>query len=165
MATTMEDNKALMRRYDEEVFARKNLAAIDEFISPDHVDHTLPPGLPTGREGTRQAIDMYLKAFPDLSLTVDDMIAEGDKVVTRYTTHGTNRGPLGPIPPTGRRVSVSSVNVARIADGKIVEEWGIDDRLSMLQQLGVIQMVLGSVFLAGLAVGAGLAALLGRVRR
>lgn len=165
MTTTIEDNKALVRRYDEEVFARKNLAAIDEFISPDHVDHTLPRGLPAGREGTRQAIHMYVKAFPDLSFTVDDMIAEGDKVVTRYTTHGTHRGPLGPIPPTGRRVAVSSVSIARIADGKIVEEWGLDDQVAMLQQLGVIPAVLGAVFLAGLAAGAGLTALLRRVRR
>jgi len=165
MATTTEENKALVRHYNEEVFGRKNLDAIDEFVSPSHIDHTLPRGMPAGRAGTRQAISMYVKAFPDLSFTVDDMIAEGDKVVTRYTTHGTHRGALGPIPATGRRVAVSSVDIVRIADGKIVEEWGLDDRLAMLQQLGVIPAALGAVFLAGIAAGAGLTSLLRRVRR
>jgi len=133
-----EDNKALIRRFYEEVFNKKNLAAIDDFFAPDHVDHTLPPGLPVGPEGTKQAIAMTLTAFPDLHLTIEDMIAEGDKVVTWFTTHGTQRGALGDIPPTGKQVTVSTIEITRIAGGKIVEDSGLDDRLGMLQQLGLV---------------------------
>ena len=133
-----EDNKALIRRFYEEVFNKKNLAAIDEFFAPNHVDHTLPPGLPGGLEGTKQAISMTLMGFPDLHITVEDMIAEGDKVVTWFTTRGTQQGALGGIPPTGKQVAVSTIEIARIAGGKIVEDWGLDDRLGMLQQLGLV---------------------------
>ena len=158
-----EDNKALMRRFFEEVFNKKNLAAIDEFITPNHVDHTLPAFLPTTPEGTKRAIGMYLKAFPDLHLTVEDMIAEGDKVVTRFTSHGTQKRAFMGIPPTGKQVTVSSIVIARIADGKIVEQWGLDDQMGMLQQLGVIPALFGFVFLAGLAAGMGLLILLRKV--
>lgn len=133
-----EENKALIRRFYEEVFNKKNLAAIDDFFAPDHVDHTLPPGLPVGPEGTKQAIAMTLSGFPDLHITVEDMIAEGDKVVTWFTTHGTQQGALGSIPPTGKHVTVSTIEITRIAGGKIVEDWGLDDRLGMLQQLGLV---------------------------
>jgi steroid delta-isomerase-like uncharacterized protein len=159
-----EENKALMRRFLEEVFNKKNLAAIDEFIAPDHVDHTLPPFLPTTPEGTKRAIGMFLTAFPDVHLTVEDMVAEGDKVVTRYTSRGTQKGAFVGMPPTGKQITVSSVIIARIADGKIVEEWGLDDQMGMLQQLGVIPVVFGLVFLAGLGAGMGLIVLLRKVR-
>ncbi len=158
-----EDNKALMRRFLEEVFNKKNLAAIDEFIAPNHVDHTLPPFLPTTPEGTKRATGMYLKAFPDLHLTVEDMIAEGDKVVTRFTSHGTQKRAFMSIPPTGKQVTISSIVIARIADGKIVEQWGLDDQMGMLQQLGLIPALFGVIFLAGLAAGMGLLALLRKV--
>ena len=133
-----EDNKALMRRFLEEVFNKQNLAAIDEFIAPSHVDHTLPPFLPATPEGTKRAIGMYLKAFPDLHVTVEDMIAEGDKVVVRMTIRGTQQGAFGSIPPTGKQVTVSTIDIIRIEGGKIAEEWGIDDMLGMLQQLGLV---------------------------
>jgi steroid delta-isomerase-like uncharacterized protein len=158
-----EDNKALMHRFFEEVFNQKNMAAIDEFITPNHVDHTLPPFLPTTPEGTKRAISMYLAAFPDLHLTIEDMIAEGDKVVTRFTSRGTQKRAFMAIPPTGKQVTVSSIVIARIADGKIVEQWGLDDQMGMLQQLGVIPALFGLIFLAGLAAGMGLLALLRKV--
>jgi steroid delta-isomerase-like uncharacterized protein len=160
-----EDNKALLRRFNEEVYIKRNLAAVDEFIAPDQIDHSLPPGLPRTREGTRQAISMTLTAFPDLNLKVEDMIAEGDKVVTTYTTCGTQRGAFGGLPPTGKQVAVPGYVIARIADGKIAEQWGLDDRLAMLQQLGVIPVLFGFVFVAGLAAGMGLLALLRKVLR
>jgi steroid delta-isomerase-like uncharacterized protein len=160
-----EDNKALMRRFLEEVFNKQNLAAVDEFITPNHVDHTLPPFLPTTPEGTKRAIGMFLTAFPDVHLTVEDMIAEGDKVVTRYTSRGTQKGAFVGIPPTGKQMTVSSIVVARIADGKIVEEWGLDDQMGMLQQLGVIPVLFGIVFLSGLAAGMGLLVLLRKIRK
>lgn len=133
-----EENKALIRCFYEEVFNKRNLAALDDFYAPDHVDHTLPPGLPVGPEGTRQAIAVMLEGFPDLHITIEDLIAEGDKVVTRFTTHGTQQGALGSIPPTGKQVSVSTIEITRIAGGKIVEDWGLDDRLGMLQQLNLV---------------------------
>ena len=160
-----EDNKALMRRFLEEVFNKQNLAAIDEFIAPNHVDHTLPPFLPTTPEGTKRAISMFLTAFPDVHLTVEDMIAEGDKVVTRYTSRGTQKGAFVGIPPTGKQMTVSSIVIARIADGKIAEEWGLDDQMGMLQQLGVIPVLFGLVFLSGLAAGMGLIVLLRKIRK
>ncbi len=155
-----EENKALVSRFNEEVFGKRNLAAIDEFITPDQIDHSLPSNLPNTREGTRQAIAMTLKAFPDLNYQVEDMIADGDKVITRYTTRGTQRGPFGPIPPTRKRVAVSGIVVTRIADGKIVEQWGIDDRLAMLQQLGLIPVLFGFIFFAGFTAGMGLTVVL-----
>ena len=158
-----EDNKALMHRFLEEVFNKRNLAAMDEFIAPDQVDHTLPAFLPTTPEGTKRAIGMYLKAFPDLHLTVEDMFAEGDKVVTRFTSRGTQKRAFMGIPPTGKQVTVSSIVIVRIAGDKIVEQWGLDDQMGMLQQLGVIPALFGFVLLAGLAAGMGLLVLLRKV--
>jgi steroid delta-isomerase-like uncharacterized protein len=134
-----EDNKALMRRFLEEVFNKKNLAAIDELIAPNHIDHSAgAAGSPAGPEGSRQLIGMMLTAFPDMHVTVEDMIAEGDKVVVRFTERGTQQGAFGSIPPTGKHVEVSTIDIVRIEGGKIAEEWGIDDMLGMLQQLGLV---------------------------
>ena len=133
-----EENKALIRRFYEEVFNQRNLAALDDFYAPDHIDHTLPPGLPVGPEGTKQAITTMLEGFPDLRISIENMIADQDKVVIRFTTHGTQQGMLGAIPPTGKQVAVSTIEITRIVDGKIVEDWGLDDRLGMLQQLGLV---------------------------
>ena len=134
-----EDNKALMRRFIEEVFNKRNLAAIDELIAPNHIDHAAAAvGLPVGPEGSRQAIGMMLTAFPDMHVTIEDMIAEGDKVVFRMTLRGPQQGAFGSIPPTGKQVAVSTIDIVRIEGGKIAEEWGIDDMLGMLQQLGVV---------------------------
>lgn len=133
-----EDNKTLMRRFIEEVFNKKNLSAIDELIAPNHIDHSAAASLPVGPEGYRQAIGMMLTGFPDLHVTVEDVIAEGDKVVVRLTMRGTQQGAFGSIPPTGKQVAVSTIDMVRIEGGKIAEEWGIDDMLGMLQQLGVV---------------------------
>lgn len=160
-----EDNKTLVRRFIEEVFNNRNLAAIDAFLATNLIDHTLPPNLPPTIEGTKQAISMYLKAFPDLHITIDDLVAEGDRALVRYTSRGVQRGAFAGIPPLGRQMEVSSYLTARIADGKIVEQWGLDDQLAMLQQLGIIPALLGSVFLAGLGAGMGLIVLLRKVWR
>jgi predicted ester cyclase len=136
-----EDNKALMRRFYEEVFNKKNLAAIDDFIDPNIVDHAAIPGMAGGLEGTKQAIGMYLMAFPDLQLTVEDQIAEGDKVVSRLSGRGTHQGVFMGIPPTGKHVTVTLIEINRIAGGKgVVEHWLEMDMLGMLQQLGVVPM-------------------------
>ena len=134
-----EDNKATVRRFIEEVFNKKNLAAIDELIAPNHIDHAAgAAGSPAGPEGSRQLIGMMLTAFPDLHYTVEDMIAEGDKVAFRMTMRGTQLGAFGSIPPTGKHVEVLTIDIVRFENGKIAEEWGIDDMLGMLQQLGLV---------------------------
>ena len=134
-----EDNKTLMRRVFEEVYTKKNLAALGEFIAPTHIDHAAAAaGLPGGPEGSSQAIGMMLTGFPDLHDTIEDMIAEGDKVVVRMTMRGTQQGALGGIPPTGKRVVYTGIDIFRIADGRIVERRGEVDGLGLRQQLGAI---------------------------
>jgi steroid delta-isomerase-like uncharacterized protein len=135
-----ETNKALSRRFLEEVFNNGKLNVLDEIIAKDHVT-TGPgtlPGLPTGPEGQKQLVTVYRNAFPDVHFTVDEQIAEGDKVVTRWTGHGTHQGELLGIPATGKSSTVTGIAVDRIANGKIAESWGIFDQFGMMQQLGVI---------------------------
>jgi len=137
-----EDNKTLMRRFFEEVYTKKNLAAIGEFIAPNHIDHAVSAaGSPAGPEGSRQLIGMMLAAFPDLHYTVEDMIAEGDKIAFRMTMRGTQQGAFGSIPPTGKQVEVLTVNIVRIDGGKIAEEWGINDRLCMILHTGKVCII------------------------
>ena len=133
-----EVNKASMRRFYEEAFNKKNRAAIDEFIDPTQVDHAAPPGTPGGLEGAKHTVTMYLTAFPDLHFTVEDFIAEGDKVVARLTVRGTQQGIFMGIPPTGKHATVTAIDINRMAGGKSVEHWLEMDTLGLLQQLGVI---------------------------
>jgi predicted ester cyclase len=133
-----EDNKAIVRRFYEEVLNQKKRAAIEEFIDPNQVDHAAPPGISGGIEGAKQGIAMYLTAFPDLHFTVEDMIAEGDKVVSRFTVSGTHQGEFMGIPPTGKQVTATGIEIIRIAGSKFVEHWMELDALGLLQQLGVI---------------------------
>ena len=132
-----EENKALMRRFWEGVFNQKNLEVIDEVCTADMVYHG-PTGLIQGREAFKQFIAMYLNAFPDFHITIEDMVAEGDRVVVRQTTTATHQGELMGIPPTGKHISISGIHITRVVDGKAVEDWGSDDMLGLLQQLGVI---------------------------
>jgi steroid delta-isomerase-like uncharacterized protein len=135
-----ETNKALSRRFLEEVFNKGKLNVLDEIIAKDHVS-TGPgtlPGLPTGPEGQKQLVTVYRNAFPDVHFTVDEQIAEGDKVVTRWTGRGTHKGELLGIPATGKSSTVTGIAVDWIVNGKIAESWGIFDQFGMMQQLGVI---------------------------
>jgi steroid delta-isomerase-like uncharacterized protein len=135
-----ETNKAVSSRFLEEVFNKGKLNVLDEILAKDHVNSgpgTLP-GLPTGPEGAKQLVTVYRNAFPDVHFTIDDQIAEGDKVVTRWTGHGTHKGELLGIPATGKSSTVTGIAVDRLVNGKIVESWGIFDQFGMMQQLGVI---------------------------
>jgi predicted ester cyclase len=135
-----ETNKTLSRRFFDEVFGKGKLNVLDEIIARDHINSgpgTLP-GLPTGPEGAKQLVTVYRNAFPDLRFTIDDQIAEGDKVVTRWTANGTHQGELAGIAPTNKTSTVTGIVVDRIANGKIAESWGIFDQFGMMQQLGVI---------------------------
>lgn len=132
-----EENKALMSRIYE-VFNKKKLTALDELIDPHAVDHSAPPGMPGGIEGARQFAGMLLTAFPDLHFTVEDMIAEGNKVVARLTMRGTQQGEFLGISPTGKHVTVTGIEIVYIVGGKIVEHWNNYDDLGLMQQLGAI---------------------------
>ncbi len=116
-----EQNKALVQHFYDEVFNKKNLAAIDDCLDPHIIEHALPPGLPAGSAGSRQFIGMYLAAFPDLHLTAEDMIAEGDEVTARFAMHGTHRGEFMGVPPTGKQVTMTGIQIVRIVGGKIAE--------------------------------------------
>ncbi len=130
-----EDIKAVHRRMLEEVFSKGNLAVVDELVPDNHVNHSDNYG---GPEEYKGFVTTYRTAFPDLTFTIEDQIAEGDKVATRWTGTGTHQGPLMGIPPTGKKVTITGTYVIRIVGGKIVEEWGNWDGLGMMQQLGVI---------------------------
>ena len=133
-----EQNKILVRRFVDEVQSRGNIDAIDELCSPEFVNHSAPPGVPSNREGVKQVTAMFRQAFPGSYFTVEDMIAEGDKVATRKTFHGTHQGEFMGIPPTGQQVSIGLIDIVRIVDGRVVEHWSMGDNLGMLQQLGVV---------------------------
>ena len=133
-----EANKSVVRRFYEEVFVRGNLDLIDEISAPDFVDHNPAPGQAPGIEGIKQALTEYRSAFPDLEITVEDMIAEGDKVAARITATGTHKGEFAGIPATGRRATISVIDIVRVVDGKAVERWGVEDNMGLMQQLGVI---------------------------
>ena len=132
-----EQNKALLRRFYDEVFHKKNVKAVDEFLAPNAVDHSLPPGTPQGREGVKQLLSMYMTAFPDMEMKAEDMIAEGDRLVSRWTATGTHKGPLMGIAPTGKRITISGIEIVRFQNGKMVEHWEAMDMLGMYQQLGI----------------------------
>ena len=134
-----EQNKALVRQMVEEIFNRGNIGRADEFLAPDFVEREeLPPGIPRDREGVKQLTAMLHGAFPDFRATIDDMVAEGDKVVMRMTWRGTHKGEFMGIPPTGKSVSFGVIDIIRIAGGKFVEHWGQMDRMALMQQLGAI---------------------------
>lgn len=134
-----EQNKALVREMMEEVFNRGNMSRLDEFMAPDFVEHEeLPPGIPPGREGVKQLPTMLHSAFPDFKVTIDDMVAEGDKVVIRQTWSGTHKGEFMGVPPTGKNVSFQVIDIIRVAGGKVVEHWGQMDNMGLMQQLGAI---------------------------
>ena len=130
-----DDNKALVQRFFEEVINQKNLAALDQFVSPNAVNHTVPSGLP---QGPSQFLGLHLNAFPDVKATVEDLLADGDKVVALVSYHGTHQGPFRAVSPTGKPITVMGINIFRIVNGKMVEHWGLADRLSALHQLGVV---------------------------
>ena len=140
-----EDNKALVRRFVDEVQSGGNIDLIDEICSPEFVNHSAPLGLPADREGIKIVTNMFRGAFLDSYSTVEDMIAERDKVATRKTFHGTHRGEFIGVRPTGQRVSMGLIDIVRISEGQVVEHWSMGDTLGMMQQLGVILQSGGSV--------------------
>jgi steroid delta-isomerase-like uncharacterized protein len=129
--------KTLATRFFDEVWNRHDIGAIDRLFAPDFVDHYLSTPRSADRDGFKQECRFYLTAMPDTSVTIEDQIVEGDRVASRVVFRGTNTGPLGPMPPTGRATEVTGCIILRIAQGHIVERWGVIDDLGALRQLGL----------------------------
>ena len=132
-----EENKALVRRFYEEI-DKGNVDALDELLAADYLNHAPPPfPVSPGREGVKEAFRLFWTATPGYH-TIEDQIAEGDKVVTRLTAYGTHEGDLPGAPRTGHRLEMTAIAIHRVADGRIVEHWSNKDELGFLQQIGVI---------------------------
>ena len=132
-----EQNKKLARQVFEEIQSKGNMALIDQIVADDYVGHT-PPSDIHGPEGAKQFDRMLRGAFPDIQVTVEDQVAEGDRVATRWVCRGTHEGEFQGIPPTGRTVTMNGMTIFRIANGKLVEGWNRPDLLGMLQQIGAV---------------------------
>ncbi len=130
-----EKNKAIIRRVFEELLNQGDMSVIDEIDAPNFVWRGPGGQEVKGPEAHKQLAGSFLKAFPDLHFTVEDMIAEGDKVVVRWTMRGTHQGDLMGIAPTGKQVTLPGILISRIAEGRVVEDWDSFDRLDMMQQL------------------------------
>jgi len=133
-----QENKAVVRRLVEELVNKGDLAVVDEIFTTDFVDHSPATGITPDREGIKQLIATVRGAFPDYNNVIEDLIAEGDRVVARVICCGTRRAEFMGIAPTGKAVAFSAVSIFRFAGGRVVERWNNTDDLGLLQQLGVV---------------------------
>jgi steroid delta-isomerase-like uncharacterized protein len=133
-----ERNKVIARRLFQEVLDGRKLGAIPDIVAKNYLLHNPPPGLPKGIEELRELIRMYLAGFPDLFITVDEILGESDRVVVRWTSRGTHGGPFMGIPLTEKRIQITGITLVWIEGGRIAEEWTEMDNLGMLRQMGVI---------------------------
>ena len=134
-----EQNKTIVRRLFEELWNKGNLPVADELIAPTYTHHDAATAdVGRGPESEKKRVTMYRTAFADFRLTIEDIIAEGETVMARWSCRGTHKGDLNGIAPTGKQFAISGVTVARVANGKIVEGWVNWDALSLMQQLGVV---------------------------
>lgn len=131
------DRKAALRRVPEEIFNQGNLDAVEELFTEDYVLHDPNfPGEVRGTEGFKAYVGAFRTGLPDIQITVEDQVAEGDKVVTRWRTSGTHDGELMGVPATGKRVETSGIIISRFEDDKIAEEWSVVDVLGLMTQIG-----------------------------
>ena len=135
---SLEENKALVNRYIDELQNKGNPDAVDEFLSPNYVNHMAGPGQDAGVEGTRQFVGMMGKAFPDLHAEIHAQFAEGDDVVTHKTIHGTHKGDYMGVAATGKHVEIKVIDILRVSGGKITDHWAVADPLPMLEALGIV---------------------------
>lgn len=139
MTPNETQNKELVRRSNEEIWGKGNLDFIDGYVAEDYIEHnTASPEPIRGPDGYKENVRMVRSAFPDLEVTTEDLIAEGNKVVTRYTLTGTHQGQIMGIEPTGQEVEVEGISIGKIEDGQVVEGWTNIDVMGMMQQLGVV---------------------------
>jgi steroid delta-isomerase-like uncharacterized protein len=139
MSTREEENKTQYRRTFEEVFNKGDLTIVNDLVAPDFLNHEVPPGMNNrGPDSTRQIVKMLRAAFPDLHVTIEDLVAEGDTVAGRVTMSGTHLGPFQGIPPTGRSFQQAHMHFVRFRDGKAIEHRAVRDDLGMMRQLGLM---------------------------
>jgi steroid delta-isomerase-like uncharacterized protein len=131
---SLDENKAIVRRFVE-AYNERNLDLFDDLLAPDYYDHSSQ----VGPEGLKQLMNIAFKAFPDFHETIEDIIAEGDKVWARITFTGTHEGEWLGIAPTGKKIRIMMVDIFRIDNGKLVEYWDVGDRLDFFNKLGVIE--------------------------
>lgn len=134
---SVEQNKAAARRIVEGI-SRGDTSIIDELFTENYEDNNAPPGIPPGREGTRQFLAALRSAFPDFKYTLEDEVAEGDMVVHRLTGRGTMQGEFLGMPATGKQATWQEIHIGRFEDGKIAEHWATVDQMGMMQQLGLL---------------------------
>ncbi len=132
-------NKQLVNDFIQALFTKGDLDAVDRYLDPNLINHDPPfPGAPTGREGMRHAAARFRTALPDWHSEIDELVAEGDLVVERFTASGTHRGELMGVPPTGKTLVLQGIQIFRIENDKIVERWGRLDEVGLLRQLGLV---------------------------
>jgi steroid delta-isomerase-like uncharacterized protein len=139
MTAVQEANKRIARRWSEELWSQGRLAVAGEIVAPDYVRHD--PGDPApaqGPAGVKRLVQMMRAFSPDLQITIEDIVAEGDTVAIRYTAQGTDTGGFMGRAPTGRATRIAGMQFFRIKDGKIVESWALRDDLTALRQLGIL---------------------------
>jgi len=136
---SIEENKNIVLRY-QEIYNNNDLDRLTEVVSEDLLTPNIMPGIPRGLEGAKAAHRIMLAGFPDYQTVIEDMLAEGEKVAARIKMTGTNTGEFMGIPATGKHVEFTGIYIARISNGKIIEHWGEEDSVSLLQQLGVLKM-------------------------
>ena len=135
-----EQIKSLQRRFVEEYQTGRDAGVGEELLAADFVNHAGMPGLPNDREGVKILFQAFWSAFADFRAEIHDMVAEGDKVVTRKTLHGTHEGDFMGIPPTGKTVAFDVIDIVRYENGQLIEHWNVVDQLGLMRQLGVVQM-------------------------
>lgn len=132
----MNTNEQLFRIFIGEGFSKGDITVFDKHASSDFVEHQYGFN-PPNAEGVKKSIGILHNAFPDFSLTVEELVADGDKVWGRMTARGTQKGQFGPMPPTGKKFEITVIDIMRFKDGKLVEHWGVPDRLALMEQLGM----------------------------
>jgi steroid delta-isomerase-like uncharacterized protein len=136
--TTLEANKSVARRLLVDDISKGDERVAEEIIHPDFYDHTNPPGMQHGLDGHKAIVRLFRAAFPDSDWSIEDLVAERDRVVARTVFRGTHLGDFFGMPASGKRVEVHGVHVMRIVDGKIAEHWGSNDDLGLMRQIGAI---------------------------
>ena len=133
---SIEENKALAGRWLDEIWNKVNLAAVDELCTTNFTFSYAAPGVSNDREGYKQTVIMLTSGVSDLKVTLEDMVAEGDKVAIRWKGSSKHTGEFMGMPPTGKQLAMTGINIIRIKDGEIIEEWGEMDMMGLMQQLG-----------------------------
>ncbi|MFJ9948213.1 ester cyclase [Kitasatospora sp. NPDC091207] len=136
--TRIADNREIVRAFIDALFTKGDLAAVDEYLAEDFLNHDPPVGSDTSREGMRRAAALFRGAFPDWHSTPDFLVAENDMVVERFSATGTQLAEIFGAPATGRTVTLRGINIFRVREGRIVERWGRLDEPGLLRRLGLV---------------------------